>query len=212
MTVHTSPRTQRLAEDSAKSDTTGGLSRLRTFVGEVARIADARLDERSTLAQLAPKLKELVAVDDWLPDAYAAADGKAYRQYLLYADPLDRFSIVSFVWGPGQGTPIHDHRVWGLVGVLRGEEVSISYARQTDGSLRPGAAERLATGTVATVSPDIGDIHAISNGLSDSSSISIHVYGGNIGRIHRSVFDATTGAEHEFISGYSNATVPNLWA
>src|SRR6266702_4133249 len=187
-----------------------GLPKLRTFVAEIARVVEAKLDETATLAQLAPKLKELVVADDWLPDAYAAADGRAYRQYLLYADPLDRFSIVSFVWGPGQGTPIHDHRVWGLVGVLRGEEVSISYARQADASLRPGAVERLARGTVAAVSPGIGDIHAISNGLSDKSSISIHVYGGNIGRIHRSVFDATTGAEHEFISGYSNEFVPNL--
>ncbi|UWU95812.1 cysteine dioxygenase [Bradyrhizobium sp. CB1015] len=188
-----------------------GLPKLRTFVAEVARVVDAKLDERATLARLVPKLKELVTTDDWLPDAYAAADGKAYRQYLLYADPLDRFSIVSFVWGPGQGTPIHDHRVWGLVGVLRGEELSVSYARQPDGSLRPGATERLAKGTVAAVSPDIGDIHAISNGLADKSSISIHVYGGNIGRIHRSVFDATTGAEHEFVSEYSNEFVPNLW-
>ncbi|MBC9876601.1 cysteine dioxygenase [Bradyrhizobium sp. INPA01-394B] len=188
-----------------------GLPKLRTFVAEVAQIVDAKLDESATLARLAPKLKELVTADDWLPDAYAAADGKAYRQYLLYADPLDRFSIVSFVWGPGQGTPIHDHRVWGLVGVLRGEELSVSYARQPDGSLRPGPTERLAKGTVAAVSPDIGDIHAISNGLADKSSISIHVYGGNIGRIHRSVFDATTGAEHEFVSGYSNEFVPNLW-
>lgn len=188
-----------------------GLPKLRTFVAEVARVVEAKLGESATLAQLAPKLKELVVADDWLPDAYAAADGKAYRQYLLYADPLDRFSIVSFVWGPGQGTPIHDHRVWGLVGVLRGEELSVSYARQPDGSLRPRATERLAKGTVAAVSPDIGDIHAISNGLPDKSSISIHVYGGNIGRIRRSAFDATTGAEHEFVSGYSNEFVPNLW-
>jgi predicted metal-dependent enzyme (double-stranded beta helix superfamily) len=150
-------------------------------------------------------------VDDWLPDAYAVADGKAYQQYLLYADPLERFSIVSFVWGPGQGTPIHDHRVWGLVGVLRGEEISMSYERHTDGSLRAGPAVRLSKGTVAAVSPEIGDIHAISNGLSDGSSISIHVYGGNIGMVRRSVFDTETGTTREFVSGYSNEAVPNLW-
>src|SRR4051794_8765541 len=37
-------------------------------------------------------------------------------------DPFERFSVVSFVWGPGQKTPIHDHSVWGLVGVMRGAE------------------------------------------------------------------------------------------
>jgi predicted metal-dependent enzyme (double-stranded beta helix superfamily) len=61
------------------------------------------------------------------------------------------------------------------------------------------------------VSPDIGDIHVIANAYDDRSSISIHVYGGNIGAIRRSVFDPVSGAKQPFISGYSNATVPNLW-
>jgi predicted metal-dependent enzyme (double-stranded beta helix superfamily) len=188
-----------------------GLSGLRAFIADAIRTIEREPSEAGILAELSPKLKALVAVDDWLPPAYAAADGKAYRQYLLYADPLDRFSIVSFVWGPGQGTPIHDHRVWGLVGVLRGEEISVSYERRPDGSLQAGPPTRLPQGTVAAVSPEIGDIHAISNGLSDKSSISIHVYGGNIGTIRRSVFDAQTGAASEFISGYSNEAIPNLW-
>lgn len=187
------------------------IARLRAFVAETARLLETETGEATILAQLAPKLERLVAKDDWLPDAYATAGDSHYRQYLLYADPLDRFSIVSFVWGPGQGTPIHDHRVWGLVGVLRGEEVSVGYERQADGSLRPGAPERLGSGRVVAVSPQIGDIHAISNGLSGASSISIHVYGGNIGRVRRVTYDATTGTTRDFISGYSNDTVPNLW-
>ncbi|MGJ4995364.1 cysteine dioxygenase [Bradyrhizobium sp. HKCCYLS3077] len=187
------------------------IARLRDFVAETARLVTDTTDEATLLAALAPKLKDLIAHDDWLPDAYAVADGARYRQYLLYADPLDRFSIVSFVWGPGQGTPVHDHRVWGLVGVLRGEERSVSYARQADGSLRGGMPERLQAGQTAAVSPEIGDIHAISNGLADRSSISIHVYGGNIGRIRRAVYDAESGTSSEFISGYSNDSVPNLW-
>jgi len=52
---------------------------------------------------------------------------------------------------------------------------------------------------------------AISNGLADRSSISIHVHGGNIGRIGGAVDDAETGAARGFTSGYSNDTVPNLW-
>ena len=63
------------------------------------------------------------ATDAWLPEAYAEA-GPRYRQYLLHCDPLERFCVVSFVWGPGQKTPIHNHTVWGLVGMLRGEEIS----------------------------------------------------------------------------------------
>ena len=187
------------------------IARFRDFVAATARLIAGTTDETTLLTALAPKLAELVGHDDWLPEAYAVAGGEKYRQYLLYADPLERFSIVSFVWGPGQGTPVHDHRVCGLVGVLRGEELSVSYERRPDGTLRAGQPERLRAGQTAAVSPQIGDIHAISNGLADRSSISIHVYGGNIGRIRRAVFDAETGTAKDFISGYSNDTVPNLW-
>lgn len=188
-----------------------GANRLRDFVVAATRIVDQRLDEATTLHALEPLLADLVAHDDWLPDDYAAPDAQFYRQYLLHADPLERLSIVSFVWGPGQKTPVHDHRVWGLVGVLRGAEQSISYRRAEDGRLTPGASERLEQGRVVAVSPTIGDIHEIANALPDRSSISIHVYGGNIGAVRRATYDPATGVEKPFISGYSNRATPNLW-
>ena len=135
-----------------------------------------------------------------------------YRQYLLHCDPLERFSVVSFVWGPGQRTPIHDHTVWGLVGILRGAERSQRYDLPPAGG--PPVAhppEILKAGAVEAVSPRIGDVHSIANALPDRPSISIHVYGGNIGAIRRSVFDPLTGQRKLFISGYANAALPNLW-
>ena len=72
-------------------------------------------------------LADLVTHDDWLPDEFALPSVESYRQYLLYCDPLERFSVVSFVWGPGQKTPVHDHTVWGLVGVMRGAELCEEY-------------------------------------------------------------------------------------
>ena len=30
-----------------------------------------------------------------------------------HVDARERFSVVSFVWAPGQKTAIHDHTVWG---------------------------------------------------------------------------------------------------
>lgn len=66
--------------------------------------------------------------DDWLPEDCARPDPQRYQQYLLHVDSRQRFSVVSFVWGPGQITPVHDHRVWGLIGMLRGAEYSQPYA------------------------------------------------------------------------------------
>lgn len=188
------------------------LSRLRDFIGAFTRLVERHgRDEPALLAEGRTLLADLIATDDWLPDAYAQPDPVHYRQYLLHCDPFERFSVVSFVWGPGQHTPIHDHTVWGLVGVLRGAEVSQRYDLRTDAPPLAHPAERLPAGAVEAVSPTIGDVHAISNALPDRPSISIHVYGGNIGAVRRSVFDPLTGRPKLFISGYANTAVPNLW-
>ena len=42
-----------------------------------------------------------------------------YAQNLLWCDPFERFCVVSFVWAPSARTPVHDHQMWGLVGMLR---------------------------------------------------------------------------------------------
>jgi predicted metal-dependent enzyme (double-stranded beta helix superfamily) len=119
--------------------------------------------------------------------------------------------VVSFVWGPGQKSPIHDHTVWGIVGILRGAEIEQSFSRGSDGRLVvEGALERLERGEVTAVSPAIGDFHRVSNALDDRPSVSIHVYGANIGAIRRSVYEPD-GTSRTFVSGYSNVEMPNLW-
>lgn len=187
------------------------LVRLKTFVRKVTHIAETAEGDGAWLQATSPVLAELVAVDDWLPDVYAVPDKQYYRQYLLHCDPLERFSVVSFVWGPGQSTPIHDHTVWGLIGMLRGEEVSTPYRFcERDGMRVSGEPTRLVPGQVEALSPSEGDIHQVRNAFDDRVSISIHVYGGNIGAVRRHVFQ-TDGTPKEFISGYSNPSVPNLW-
>ncbi len=69
---------------------------------------------------------------------------------------------------------------------------------------------RLEPGSVEAVSPTVGDIHQVSNAFADRPSISIHVYGANIGAVRRAVFSAE-GEEKPFISGYSNSRLPNIW-
>jgi predicted metal-dependent enzyme (double-stranded beta helix superfamily) len=149
-------------------------------------------------------LARLVARDDWLPLAYARPHPDHYQQYLLHADPAGRFSIVSFVWGPGQQTPVHDHGVWGVVGMLRGAEISQGYA--VDGSAPPrpmGQPHQLLPGDIELIGPDVGDIHRVANALLDAVSVSIHVYGTDIGRHPRHVYPDAGGVK-PFISGYAN--------
>lgn len=184
---------------------------LRGFVTSLAELLSSTRDEREILQTGGKLLARLVSRDNWLPEAFARPHRDRYQQYLLHCDSRERFSVVSFVWGPGQGTPIHDHRVWGLVGMLRGSERAERFLRNPDGSLRPhGDAEILRPGDVEAVSPRIGDIHRVSNAEPDSPSISIHVYGANIGAVERATY-GPDGTSRRFVSGYANDVVPNLW-
>ena len=186
------------------------LAPLDAFVAAFGRLLDAAPGEPAILRDGAALLRALVARDDWLPEAFAEPDPARYQQYLLHVDPRERFSVVSFVWGPGQATPVHDHTVWGLIGMLRGAEESQAYVERDGHAVPQGTPVRLVPGDVEAVSPTVGDVHRVRNAFDDRVSISIHVYGGDIGAIRRSSFPPGGGAK-AFVSGYANARLPNLW-
>jgi 3-mercaptopropionate dioxygenase len=182
-------------------------ARFATFLETMDALVARTTHEPTLLDQGEAALKTLIADDDWLPLEFTRADAAKYSQYLLYLDPASRYSVQSFVWAPGQGTPIHNHTVWGLVGVLRGGETCEEFTIKNGGATR-GHAHPLACGEVDRVSPAIGDWHRVANASRSEVSMSIHVYGGDIGRIARSVWDEATQSMRPFVSGYSNA---NAW-
>jgi 3-mercaptopropionate dioxygenase len=189
------------------------ISRLRDFVSEVTDIVRDGVPEAVVLDSMRAPMARLLETDDWLPDTFAKPHPEYYQQYLLHCDPKQRFSVVSFVWGPGQKTPIHDHTVWGMIGMLRGSEESTRFEMREAGA--PMLASDIAVleqGDIDCVSPTVGDVHQVRNVFDDRVSISIHVYGGNIGRVKRHVFDRDTSRVKEFVSGFSSSVVPNLWA
>jgi predicted metal-dependent enzyme (double-stranded beta helix superfamily) len=179
----------------------GKLARFQHFVQEFTLLLDAGASEERIFSEGKALLASLIAHDDWLPDQFARAHPDHYQNYLLHCDPLERFSVVSFVWGPGQTTPVHDHTVWGMVGVMRGADL----CEEFDPDLKPGGTHRLSAGAVDLVSPLVGDIHRVSNALSDAVSLSIHVYGANIGKVARHAWDLSTGERRQFVSAYSDA-------
>ena len=183
------------------------LSRLRDFVRGMTHLVERHgADEPRMLDEGEKLLQGLIRHDDWLRAEFAAPSPESYRQYLLYCDPLERFSVVSFVWMPGHRTPIHNHTVWGLVGVMRGEELCEEFSP----SIQKTNAHPVKAGTVDRVSPTIGDIHVVSN-AGAQTAVSIHVYGANIGAIRRHVYDPASGQAKEFVSGYHNRALPNFW-
>ena len=200
------------SKDAPPADAGETIAPLREFVIAMTRLVERTRDEAELVGAARTLLAALIANDAWLPEAFTVPHPQFYRQYLLHCDPLERFSVVSFVWGPGQATPVHDHTVWGLVGVLRGAERCQRYVRTDNGHwVCSGAEQLLERGQVDAVSPTLGDVHRVANAHEDRVSISIHVYGANIGAVSRHVFVPDTGEVKAFVSGYSSTAVPNLW-
>ncbi|MBU3653199.1 MAG: cysteine dioxygenase, partial [Limnohabitans sp.] len=142
--------------------------RLDLFISALTDLVERTQDEAEILQVGRGLLHELVRQDDWLPPEFAQPDTQRYQQYPLYVDPRGRFSVVSFVWGPGQATPVHDHTVWGLIGMLRGSECCQAYTENAQGVQQPhGEIQTLLPGQVEAVSPRIGDVHKVWNALND---------------------------------------------
>ncbi len=189
---------------------TDSIAPLREFVSAMTILAGATTEERRLLADGRAHLARLLARDDWLPEAFAAPRQDRYAQYLLHADPLERFSVVSFVWSAGQSTPVHDHTVWGLVGVLRGAERCDEFHLQGGQPVATGKQHVMQRGDIEADSPTLGDWHRVSHAWDGGPAVSIHIYGANIGAVRRHRLDAS-GAVLDFVSGYDNALLPNLW-
>ena len=174
--------------------------RFTDFIAAMTDVIDRASGDETHILRFGHRhVQALVAQDDWLPEPLARPLAGSYGQYLLYRDPQCRFTTVAFVWDAGSSTPIHDHTVWGIVGVLRGAELAERFAL-TGGKLRSLGEARLAAGQIDCVSPRIGDIHQVRNAYADRSSISIHVYGADLCTIERHVFDRETGEMQAIVS------------
>ena len=191
---------------------TDQIAPLRNFVIAMTELVSQSKDEVTLVNASSKLLSKLITTDTWLPEFCTIPHPDFYQQYLLHADPLERFSVVSFVWGPGQKTPIHDHCTWGLIGMLKGAEIGQRFKYDFMGKLvSDGPETMLHPGGVEVVSPSIGDIHIVSNAFSDKTSISIHVYGANIGAVKRHIYKPDSDEMKNFVSGYSSQQTPNLW-
>ncbi len=120
-----------------------------------------------------------------LPDRFRQPRPDCYARRLLHRDPQGRYTAVVMTWGPGQGTSIHDHGgLWCVEGVVEGEMTVTQYHVTPNGggmfdavpAGRPMVAD---VGSAGRLIPPV-DFHVLANARADASSITLHVYGGNL--------------------------------
>lgn len=153
--------------------------------------------------RVVPLMRALAADRSWLrPEFYDVDPEQGFGIVVLHEEaddhPAGGFLVETICWGTGRGVAPHDHRTWGVVIGLDGEEVNVDWRRLDDGRV-PGRAQLekaaetvVGPGVVKTLAP--ADIHSVRND-GDRPSLSLHVYGRSLARLDRSEFNPVAGTE-----------------
>lgn len=119
-----------------------------------------------------------------LPRRFHRTSIDRYARRLLHRDPERGYSVVVMTWGPGQGTPLHDHAgKWCVEGVVHGRVRvrRFDLLERSDDLYRFREAEILssAVGSAGALIPPL-EYHVVENEFEDRHSITVHVYGGDM--------------------------------
>lgn len=157
----------------------------------VAACQDA-LDGADPAARIAALLTEALHEPQALADAFAGSADKPGVVPLYRSDALTVAHVIS---APGSRSPVHNHRMWGVIGIYAGQEDNHLYRRGADGLVEDGL-RSLRAGDVFVMHPEL--IHAVANPRADLNG-GLHVYGGDLmARPGRSLWDPDSGAEQPY--------------
>jgi predicted metal-dependent enzyme (double-stranded beta helix superfamily) len=177
---------------------------LAAFARKVEGLIARGLDERSLTAAIQAELTSVLGLGFELPAEKTAPDTERYVMYPLHVAEDGSFSIASAVWDVGQGTPVHGHETWGVVGIYRGVEVETRYEKPAapDLPLVVEGTDEWGAGQVTVCCTTDDDVHQVRCG-GDEPVVGIHVYGADIGTLPRRSYDPETGAVHWFVSTWA---------
>ena len=118
--------------------------------------------------------------------------------------------VTAVVWGAGDHLGPHDHRTWGMIGILDNAITETRYRRVDDrdvagyAKLEKDRAATFKPGEITLLVPDEDEIHQMDN-HTDRPTVEIHVYGDDLRGIDRHRYDLESGKVTGFRSGgYDN--------
>ncbi len=149
--------------------------------------AVALRDPAAITERIKRDLQQMIRADALrLPETFRRPRADGYARRLLYRDPDRSYTAVVMTWGPGQGTPLHDHAgIWCVEGVVEGsmEVTQYDLVDEAGDGCRFTEQGRVqaAVGSAGCLIPPF-EYHVLANSLSDRPSITLHIYGGEMDR------------------------------
>jgi 3-mercaptopropionate dioxygenase len=150
-----------------------------------------QLQERTQIADHVKRVLEReIGLNGFdLPAELKQPRGECYARRLLHRGKGDVYEIVAMTWGPGQGTPLHDHAgLWCVECVVQGQMEVIQY-RLLDRKMEDGGKEQFCFGEVGKIMTGVGtagalipphEYHVLRNPSPNQSAVTLHVYGGQM--------------------------------
>ena len=124
-----------------------------------------------------------------LPERFHRTQPGGYARRLLYRSDALGYSAVVMTWGPGQGTPLHDHAgIWCVEGVVEGR-MDVTQYDLVEHTAADAAYRFEEKGCVHAIVGSAGclippfEYHTLANAL-DQPSITLHIYGGEMSTCH----------------------------
>lgn len=143
--------------------------------------AVSRGDEHAVTAALRDTLCKMIRDHDvQLPDCVFEPIADHYARREIYRSPEHGYSVVAMTWGPGQGTPVHDHcGLWCVEGVWDGQlEITQFELLERDGErfrFRAAGGLQASPGSAGSLIPP-HEYHTIRNASDDNVAVTVHIY------------------------------------
>ncbi len=175
------------------------------FVDECLGLVDARGAPERIRDAVATCLTDFATTWRMSDARYRQLQPEApYASYLLFLNEAATFNIVLDIYLPDQAAVTHNHCTWGCFVCLEGAERERLYEVPPDLSAAP-VETRIRdnpAGLVRTADPERHAFHRVEP--AGQTAVSLHVYGADIGRIERDLWDLQSRSYQRFRSGYAN--------
>lgn len=179
---------------------------LEEFVHDMTELVKSQPDQERLFDVGSSYLERLINNPDALPEEYRVPAGSRGRSanhgsYILHRG--EGLAVTSVVWGPGDHIAPHDHRTWGMIGVMDNVITETRFNRKDDRSkvdfavLEKTRETLVRPGEVSLLIPEVDEIHQMDN-HSDRPTVEIHVYGKDLKGLERCMYNLETGAMKTF--------------
>lgn len=182
---------------------------LEDFVHDMEDLLGSQPTDEGIFDKGSACLSRLIANPDAIPERFHLPAGSGSRSnhgsWLLHHSPDSGLLVTAVVWGPGDHAAPHDHRTWGMIGVMDNALTETRFRRVDDrqredcAQLERDRSAVVKPGEISLLIPEVDEIHQMDN-FTDRPTVEIHVYGQDLRGMERVRYNLETGAVRQMMT------------